>query len=86
MEKLSDLEPLTVSVPEAGRMLGIGKAAAYAAAHRSQIPTIRMGRLLRVPRRAIEVMLERAASEMIDGLPHSHVWASRECPKKGRVT
>ena len=59
MDNPPEPEPLTVSVPEAGRMLGIGKAAAYAAAHRGEIPTIRLGRLLRVPRRAIEVMLER---------------------------
>jgi hypothetical protein len=39
---------LTVSVPEAGRMLGIGRDAAYAAAARGQIPTLRLGRTLRV--------------------------------------
>src|ERR1035438_9678615 len=39
---------LTVSVPEAGRMLGIGRDAAYAAAARGEIPTLRLGRTLRV--------------------------------------
>lgn len=41
--------PLTCSVPEAGQLLGIGKASAYAAAARGEIPTLRLGRSLRVP-------------------------------------
>lgn len=40
---------LTCTVPEAGRALGIGKDAAYAAAERGQIPTLRLGRRLVVP-------------------------------------
>lgn len=39
----------TISVPEAGRALGIGRDAAYAAAARGEIPTLRLGRTLRVP-------------------------------------
>jgi excisionase family DNA binding protein len=48
----------TVSVPEAGRWLGIGRNAAYEAARRGEIPTIRIGRLLRVPVVALERKLE----------------------------
>jgi excisionase family DNA binding protein len=48
----------TVSVPEAGRLLGIGRNAAYEAARRGDIPTIRIGRLLRVPVVALERKLE----------------------------
>jgi hypothetical protein len=49
----------TVSVPEAGRRwLGIGRNAAYEAARRGDIPTIRIGRLLRVPVVALERKLE----------------------------
>jgi len=52
---------LTISVPEAGRLIGIkSKDAAYAAAHAGTIPVIRIGRLLRVPVRALERMLDRA--------------------------
>jgi excisionase family DNA binding protein len=39
---------LTISVPEAGRALNIGRDAAYAAAARGEIPTLRLGRTLRV--------------------------------------
>ena len=52
--------PVTISVPEAARMLGICKNVAYAAASRGEIPTIRIGRLLRVPVRALERMLDSA--------------------------
>jgi excisionase family DNA binding protein len=50
----------TVSVPEAGRWLGIGRNASYEAARRGDIPTIRIGRLLRVPVVALERKLEEA--------------------------
>lgn len=42
-------ERLAVSVPEAGRMLGLGRDAAYLAAKRGEIPTYRVGRRLLVP-------------------------------------
>jgi excisionase family DNA binding protein len=53
-------EPKTVSVPEAGKWLGIGRNAAYEAARRGDLPTIRIGRLLRVPVVALERKLEEA--------------------------
>jgi Helix-turn-helix domain len=53
--------PLTISVPEAGKQyFGLCRNAAYDAAARGEIPTIRIGRLLRVPVRALERMLDRA--------------------------
>jgi len=58
---------LAISVPEAGKRLGIGRSAAYAAARNGQLPVIRIGGLLRVPLRALELKLE-AAAEMSDDL------------------
>ena len=43
-------EPLTYSIPFAGSLVGIGKNASYAAARRGEIPTIRFGKKLRVPK------------------------------------
>ncbi|MGF6433582.1 helix-turn-helix domain-containing protein [Bradyrhizobium elkanii] len=51
---------LTISVPEAGRLyFGLSRNAAYAAAERGEIPTVKIGRLLKVPIRAMEQMLEQ---------------------------
>jgi len=48
----------TLSVPKAGRdYYDLGRNAAYAAAKRGDIPTIRIGKLLRVPVRALEQQL-----------------------------
>jgi excisionase family DNA binding protein len=58
---MSQEAPLTISVPEAGKRLGLkSRNGSYDAAHRGEIPTIRIGRLLRVPVRALERMLDRA--------------------------
>jgi hypothetical protein len=51
----------TISVPEAGqRYLGLSRGGAYAAARAGTIPTIRVGRLLKVPVVAMEKLLESA--------------------------
>ena len=55
-----DVQPKTLTVPEAGRLyFDLGRNASYEAARRGDIPTIRIGRLLRVPVVALERMLER---------------------------
>jgi hypothetical protein len=58
---MSETSPLTLSVPEAGkRFFALSRNAAYAAAARGEIPTVKIGRLLRVPVRALERMLDEA--------------------------
>lgn len=48
----------TFSVEEAGcEILGLSKVSAYAAANRGDIPTVRIGRRLLVPRLALEKLL-----------------------------
>ena len=51
---------LVLNVPEAGGKLGLGRNASYAAAKRGDLPTIKIGRLLRVPVRALEEILNTA--------------------------
>ena len=54
---------LTISVPEAGRRyFGISRTSAFEAARRGEIPAIRIGRLLRVPVRAMEALLDKAGN------------------------
>lgn len=51
---------LTVDIREAARILGIGRNAAYEAARTGEIPTIRIGHRILVPRAALERMLQTA--------------------------
>ncbi len=53
----------TITVTEAGRFLGLGKASAYEAVRRGDIPTIRIGRRLLVPTAALRRLLQ------LDGSP-----------------
>jgi helix-turn-helix protein len=56
--------PLTMTVPEAGRKyFGLSRNGSYDAANRGEIPVIQIGRLKRVPVRALERMLDRAGGE-----------------------
>jgi excisionase family DNA binding protein len=55
--KKSVAERLVYTVPEAGQLLGLGRNAAYDAAKRGDIPTIKMGRLLRVPKAALHMLV-----------------------------
>jgi hypothetical protein len=51
----------TISVPEAGmEYFSMSRNASYEAAKRGEIPTIRIGKLLRVPVRALEEKLDSA--------------------------
>ena len=53
---------LTISVPEAGRRyFGLSRWASYQAAERGDLPTIRIPRLIRVPVRAMERMLDKVS-------------------------
>ena len=57
-------EPLTLTVEEAGRLLGVSRGLAYEAARRGEIPTIRIGRRLLIPRaRLLELVNGEAASD-----------------------
>ena len=57
MERPDD-KPATLTVPQAAKKLGIGRSAAYEAARTGQIPTLRIGRRILVPVRALERLLE----------------------------
>ncbi|MBR1212054.1 helix-turn-helix domain-containing protein [Bradyrhizobium sp. JYMT SZCCT0180] len=54
---------LVYEVPEAGAMLGLTRNGSYEAAKRGDIPTIRIGKLIRVPKLAFHRMLEDAGAK-----------------------
>jgi len=63
---MSEETTLTVSVPAAGKKyFGLSRNGAYDAAKRGEIPTIKIGRLLRVPIRALEAMLDRTSERAV---------------------
>jgi hypothetical protein len=51
----------TVSVPSAGKILGIGRSGSYEAARKGEIPTIQIGKRKLVPTVALRRKLEQAA-------------------------
>lgn len=48
-EQLNPLQRPTMSVEEAGELLGISRCSAYRAASTGELPTIKVGKRLRVP-------------------------------------
>lgn len=53
----SKLERATYTVEEAAVVLGIGRSAAYLAAQSGELPTVRIGRRVLVPKPALDQML-----------------------------
>ena len=53
----------TLSVEEVAEVLGIGRNSAYEAIRRGEIPALRLGRRLVVPRQALERLLRNSNSE-----------------------
>jgi excisionase family DNA binding protein len=52
--------PRTYRIQEVARLLGIGRNQAYSAAKRGDLPVIKIGKRLFVPRAAFDRMLEQA--------------------------
>lgn len=59
-------QPKVMTVPEAGKLLGISRNSAYDAARRGEIPTLRIGKRLLVPIAAFNRLLDQA------GQPDQH--------------
>ncbi len=54
------LKRKTLTIPEAAKVLGIGRSAAYEAARQRQLPTIQIGRRKLVPTVALDRLLAGA--------------------------
>lgn len=51
-------ERLTITVEEAARLLGISRAFAYLLVARNELPSLKLGRRVVIPRRALERLLD----------------------------
>ena len=52
-------ERLLLTVEEAARRLGIGRTLAWRLVRSGELPSVRLGRLVRVPERNLQVWLDR---------------------------
>lgn len=66
-------ERLAISVEEAGMLLGISRDLAYDLVSRNELPSVRLGRRVVVPRRALEDMLRRM-TDAADLDPEDRHW------------
>jgi excisionase family DNA binding protein len=53
--------PLLLRVPEVARTLGIARSLAYEMARDGRLPTIHIGKAVRIPRRRLEAWIEERA-------------------------
>ncbi|TML41328.1 MAG: helix-turn-helix domain-containing protein [Actinobacteria bacterium] len=51
---------LTLTVAEAAELLGISRGLAYELAARGELPVLRLGRRIVIPRKALEALVEAA--------------------------
>lgn len=58
-----DQNRLTLTVEEAAEILGISRAFAYKLVKKEELPIVRLGRRVVVPRRALETMLKVATED-----------------------
>ena len=63
---IKDANRLTLSVEEAGKMLGLSRGLMYEAVRTGQIPSIRIGRRILIPRAALHRMLKDAVGHDIE--------------------
>ena len=56
-------ERLTLTVEEAASLLGISRAFAYESVHRGDIPSIRLGRRILIPRSLLEKLVDHGSGE-----------------------
>lgn len=62
--------PLLLRVPEVARTLGIARSLAYEMARDGRLPTVHIGKAVRIPRRRLEAWIEaRAQAEEVERIP-----------------
>lgn len=85
--RLEDLKgKATISIPEAGSLLGLSQSGSYVAADKGDIPTLRFGRLRRVPVGALLSCLgfsPNAEAAPVGAAPRTSTTSPELTPAKG---
>ena len=58
---IADDDRLVLTIEEAGKLLGLGRSGTYEAARRGDIPTIKIGSRILMPKAALLKLLEETA-------------------------
>lgn len=58
MEPSQPAERLTLSVTEAAELLGIGRGTAYECVRTGELPSIKLGRRIVIPKRALQALID----------------------------
>ena len=74
-------ETLTLTVEEAGVLLGLARNAAYQGVNCGQIPSIRIGRRLLVPRAALEKLMASAGVGALPAVARHQLYRRRSLYK-----
>lgn len=69
------VRPLFLKVEQCGVLLGCHKSKVYSMINTGELPSIKIGGMLRVPRAAIELMAARAMSQLEQREPETSVVA-----------
>lgn len=67
LEKFTMTERIFYRITEVSELIGCSKSKAYELVSTGVIPSTRIGSLLRVPRSALEALIERAANNPVAG-------------------
>lgn len=81
-----DDERLTITVAQAARMLGISRGLAYEMARQGTIPTLRFGRRIVVPCKAIERLLQESCDANLRRLSNEEGGARRGQNIRGQLS
>ena len=62
--RVDDRERLLLRIPEAAERLSVGRSTVYELVQRGELPTIHIGRSVRIPAEALRTWVERRAAEI----------------------
>jgi len=58
------LEPLLLKAPEVAKLLGLGRSKVFAMVAAGELPVVRIGRSVRIPRHALEAWIREQTTEI----------------------